>query len=200
MTSWLRWTAVSVAFAYCAAADGASWLMAAEEPGHESGPPLSFKTDLAMWYLISFLLLLFILRKFAWTPLIEGLDKRESNILNALAEAEAARAKAEQMLREHTERLASVDDEVKAMIEEARRDAERTKQDIVAAAQKEAQTTQDRAIHEIERARDQALKELFDTMAGQVASATEHVLGRALSGDDQNRLIDEALSEFSSRS
>jgi F-type H+-transporting ATPase subunit b len=201
MTGLFRWFAVLTVLAFVAGFAGLTPLSAAEEAAHESGgPPLAFKLDLAMWYLISFVLLLLILRKFAWGPLIEGLDKRESNIRNELAEAEAARVKAEQMLREHAQRLEAVEDEVKAIIEEARRDADRTKQDIIATAQKEAKTTQDRAIHEIERARDQALKELFDSMAGQVAGATEHVLGRALTGEDQDRLIEEALSQFSSKS
>jgi F-type H+-transporting ATPase subunit b len=168
------------------------------ESAGEAGPPLSFQTDLALWSLITFVLLLLILRKFAWGPLVEGLDNRESRIRNQLAQAEAARQQAEQMLKDHAKKLDAVQDEVKAIIEEAKRDAEHTKNDIIQTARKEAQTTQDRAIHEIERARDQALKELFDTMSMQVAQATEHVIGRSLGGDDQQRLIDEALAQFSS--
>jgi F-type H+-transporting ATPase subunit b len=92
-----------------------------------------------------------------------------------------------------------VQDEVKAIIDEAKQDAEHTKNDIIEQAQKEAKLTQERAIHEIERSRDAALKELFDTMSSQVASATEHVIGRSLNDDDRNRLIDEALSQFSAQ-
>lgn len=166
---------------------------------HAKNDTMGFKSDLALWSLITFVVFLLVLRGAAWKPLIDGLDARESNIRSQLAQAEAARLQAENMLRDHAKRLEKVEDEVKAIIEEARRDAERTKQDIVETAQKEARLMQDRAIHAIERSRDQALKELFDTMAGQVALATEHVLGRALSGDDQNRLIEEALAQFSSR-
>ncbi|HSG69176.1 MAG TPA: F0F1 ATP synthase subunit B [Planctomycetaceae bacterium] len=167
-----------------------------EEAGSSGG--MNIKEDLALWSLVTFLVFILVLRLFAWGPLIEGLDKRETNIRGQLAEAEAARLKAEQMLKEHARKLDAVQDEVKAIIEEAKRDAEHTKNDIIQTARKEAQTTQDRAIHEIERARDQALKELFDTMSMQVAQATEHVIGRSLGGDDQQRLIDEALAQFSS--
>lgn len=171
---------------------------AGHDDGHApAGPPLNFRMDLALWSFISFGLLVLVLRTFAWGPLTEGLDNREAHFRNQLAEAEAARIQAERMLKEHAAKLEAVQDEVRAIIEEAKRDAEHTKNDIIQTAQKEAKATQDRAIHEIERSKDAALKELFDTMSSQVASATEHVLGRSMTGDDQNRLIDEALSQFS---
>jgi F-type H+-transporting ATPase subunit b len=174
-----------------------------EEPHHKEdeggGGTMSFKTDLALWSLITFLVFVFVLKAFAWGPLVEGLDKRELNFRTQLAEAEAARMQAEKMLQEHAAKLESVQDEVKAIIDEAKQDAEHTKNDIIEQAQKEAKLTQERAIHEIERSRDAALKELFDTMSSQVASATEHVIGRSLNDDDRNRLIDEALSQFSAQ-
>jgi len=83
-----------------------------------------------------------------------------------------------------------------ALLAEGRRDAERAKQEIVTEAQKEAEAAKQRAVHEIGRARDAALKDLFDVMATEVAHATEHVLGRSLTGADQDRLIDEALAQF----
>lgn len=167
------------------------------DEAHPKKKAMNLQKDLALWSLVTFFVFVLVLKTFAWKPLIAGLDQREANFRNQLAQAEAARVQAEMMLREHARKLESVQDEVKAIIEEARRDAERTKHDIIETAQKEATTTQNRAIHEIERARDQALKELFDVMAGQVANATEHVIGRSLTGDDQNRLIQEALSQFS---
>jgi F-type H+-transporting ATPase subunit b len=199
----IRALLVLMMFAYSAGVASPSTVMAAgggseTDAAHDSGPPLSFQKDLALWSLISFVLLVLLLRKFAWGPLVQGLDNRELKIRGQLAEAEAARLQAERMLQEHAKKLESVQDEVKAIIEEAKRDAEHTKNDIIQTAQKEAKLTQDRAIHEIERARDQALKELFDSMSSQVAQATEHVIGRSLGGEDQQRLIDEALAQFSS--
>ena len=58
-----------------------------------------------------------------------------------------------------------------------------------------AEATRDRARGEIERARDQALKDLFDQVSTQVTAATEHVLGRSLDAADQQRLIAEALAD-----
>jgi F-type H+-transporting ATPase subunit b len=170
----------------------------AKEP-HQEGVPLNFKGDLALWSGITFVIFIMLLGRFAWRPLIAALDKRETRIRDDIAAAEAARIKAEQMLAEHAQTLAKVQDEVRAILAEGRRDAEHAKQDIITAAQKEAEAAKQRALHEIGRARDAALKDLFDVMASQVAQATEHVLGRSLSGADQDRLIDEALAQFPQR-
>jgi len=168
-----------------------------ESEGHEKGVPLGFKADLAFWSLVVFIVFVFVLWKFAWGPLSKTLDERESRIARDLAEAEQARQKAEQMLAEHQQKLDAVQDEVREIIAEARRDAEHTKQEIIDTAQQEADATRQRAVAEINRARDIALKELFDTMSSQVTQATEYVLGRSLSPEDQNRLINEALSYIS---
>jgi len=165
--------------------------------GHApGGVPLDFKKDLAIWSLVVFIVFVGVLRLFAWGPLIAGLDKREEGIRANIAEAESARVKAEELLAEHRKQIDQVQDEVREIIAEARRDAEHTKQEIVSEAQKEAEQTKQRAIAEIERSRDAALSDLFDAATTQVVSATEQVLARSLTADDQDRLIDEALSQF----
>lgn len=166
-----------------------------QEP-HEEGVPLKFKDDLALWSLVTFVLFVVLLARFAWKPLIVALDKREARIRDDIAAAEAARVKAEEMLAQHARTVAKVQDEVRAILAEGRRDAEHAKQEIVSQAQKEAEAAKQRALHEIGRARDAALKDLFEVMASQVAVATEHVLGRSVTGADQDRLIDEALAQF----
>ncbi len=176
----------------------------ASDAGHDEahaapGAPLGFKGDLAIWSLVTFIVYITVLKKAAWGPLIQGLDTREGRMKQQLADAEAARVKAEAMLAEHAKKLEKVQDEVKEILAEARRDADHTKQDIVATANKEAEATRKRAVEDIEHARDLAMKELFDFVSSNVIGATEHVLGRALSGDDQNRLVQEALNQMGSK-
>lgn len=189
-------TAAAPAVVAAAAEEGPHTESGTHGEQQAEGPPLNPKADLALWSLVVFLIFLFVLGRFAWRPLSEALNKREALIRKDIADAETARRRAEQMLAEHSEKLDKVQDEVREIIAEARRDAEHTKQDIVSEAQKEAEATKARALAEIERARSAALKDLFDAMATQVASATEHVLGRSVNNDDQNRLIDEALSHL----
>lgn len=158
-----------------------------------SEDPSEVKTDLAIYSFIVFLILLAILYKAAWGPITEGLEKREQFVLQNIADAESARLKAEKLLADHTEKLDKVQNEVREMLAEARRDAETTKADIIATAQKEAEATKTRAVAEINQARDAALDELFDHMSKAVAHATETVLGRSVNSADQDRLIQDAL-------
>lgn len=166
--------------------------------GHPKKEPelLTWRNDMAIYSLAIFLLLLFVLTKFAWGPIVESIDAREESIRKTIEDANLARQRAEELLAEHAKKLDSVQDEVREIIAEARRDADHTKNDIVSKAHAEAEIERNRAIEEIRRAKDQSLKEIFDTAADQVANATENVIGRTLSEDDRNRLVDESLSQF----
>lgn len=170
----------------------------------ESEPPVfdphNWRYDLSVYSLVVFLLLLTVLSKFAWGPVTEGLDQREANIRRNIEDAEASRVRSEELLAERSAQLDAVQDEVREILAEARRDAEHTKSEILADAQKEAEATKRRAIDEVNRARDQALNDLFSTMSNQVATATEHVLGRAINDEDRTRLIDQSLAELSAKS
>ena len=163
--------------------------------GEERGP-IEWRTDLALWSLISFLLILLILSKFAWPVLSQGLYRREQRIRDDIGAAEQARRKAEAMLAEHEGRLEAVQEEVRAILAEARRDADVARQNIISDAQREAAAERRRAIEEINRAKDQALAEMFGRLNERVVQATEHVLGRTVNEHDQERLIEEALSQL----
>jgi len=167
-----------------------------EEGGHGASVPMDPKGDLALWSFIVFVFFLLVLGKFAWKPMIEGLDKREAGIRQAISDAEDNRRKSEALLAEYEQKLKSAEQTVQQMILEARRDAERTSQDLVAKAQKEVDTLRVRAKEEIRQAKDTALAEVFSSVNAQVVLATEHVLGRALQDGDQDRLVGEALAQI----
>ena len=128
--------------------------------------------------------------------MIQGLDKREAGIQKAISDAEDNRRKSEAMLAEYEQKLKAAEQTVASMVAEARRDAERTSQDLVVSAQKEVGLIRDRAKDEIRQAKDTALAEVFTQINSQVVLATEHVLGRALQDDDQDRLVSQALAEI----
>jgi len=159
--------------------------------------PSEWKADLAIFSLIVFGLLFAALYAKAWPKISSALEEREAGIRRAIADAEKARIDSAAMLQQHQAKLDAVHEEVKAILAEARRDAEHTKNDIIASATTEATALKNRAVADINLARDQALHELFDKMADQVAAATEHVVGRSVTGDDQSRFIREALSQVS---
>jgi F-type H+-transporting ATPase subunit b len=129
----------------------------------------------------------------------EALDRREARIREDIAAAEHARVQAEQMLAEHQKKLDRVQEEVREILAEARRDAETAKDNILTEARQEADAVRERSIHEIERARDQALKELFDRLNDRVVEVSGYVLGRSMDDDEHRRLIEEAVAGFEAR-
>jgi len=171
-----------------------SLLLAADEL---PSPVEDHHPDLVMWSLITFGIFLFVLKKVAWGPLIDGLDSRESKLLKVVADAQQDRDKAVALLAEYEQKLKAAQTQVDEIIAEARRDADRTKTDILASAQQEAEATRKRALDDIGRARDQAVAELFDHVRTNVVSATEKVLSRTLTDADDQKLIDDALAEMS---
>ncbi len=129
--------------------------------------------------------------------MIQGLDKREAGIQKAISDAEDHRRKSQALLAEYEQKLKAAELTVQQMVAEARRDAERTSQDLIANAQREVGLIRDRAKDDIRQATDTALAEVFTQINSQVVLATEHVLGRALDEADQDRLVSQALAEIS---
>ncbi len=168
---------------------------------HDDGVPLkadSATRDLVIWSFVVFGVFLVVLKAAAWGPLVEGLNNREAKYEKLLRDAEDGRASALKMLAEYEQKLKSAEARVDEIIAEARRDADHTKREIVAAAQREAELTRQRALDDINRAKDQAIASLFSHMRSNVISATERVLSRALTDADHLRLVDEALAEVAS--
>ena len=161
--------------------------------------PLKFHGDLALWSAVTFLVFLFALSKLAWRPLIDGMNAREGKIRQGHRRCRGEPPKSETLFREYEAKLAKAQDEVRGDSREARRDADHVKQDMIATAEKESAAMRERAVSEIDRARDSALGELFDFVSKNVMQATEQVVGRSLTGADQERLVKEALASLDLR-
>ena len=160
--------------------------------------PAWFQTDLALWTLAVFAVLLFLLTKFAWKPIMEGLEKREQGIADLIAATRAANDESKSMLASYERRLAEASDEVRAMLEEARRDSEATRLAIVAEARKAADDEQVRAKREIGLARDEALSQIAER-AGQLAvDVAGKFLRDKLSTDDHARLVRDSVASVRS--
>ncbi len=163
---------------------------------HGKQSPEEFKTDLAIWSFVVFLLLLAVLWRFAWGPIVTGLEKREHNIAGQIAAAAKAHEDAKLMLAQYERKLAASADEVRAIMDEARRDAEHTQQEILAKARADAQAERDRTLREIETAKDGALKELGERTANLAVELAGKIVGARLNSGDHQRLIEDALTRF----
>ena len=161
--------------------------------------PAWFQTDLALWSFAVFMLLLALLGKFAWKPIMDGLQTREDGIAHQIAETKAANAEAKRMLATYERRLAEAADEVRGMLDEARRDADATRQTIVAEARKAADEERGRAKHEIELAKNDALSQIAEKAGHLAVEVAGKFLRDKLGSDDQARLVRDSVASLSSR-
>jgi F-type H+-transporting ATPase subunit b len=184
----------------------AGWAAAAEhEPaaGHAAGAAtprehelLEFDKNSAVWVLIIFVVLLAILYPTAWKNVLAGLKQREARIRNDIAEAEAARAKAEATLKEYNSQLAKAEARVREMLSNATHEGEKLAEAIQAKGQAEAEETRQRAIREIEAAKKQAITEIYAQAAQLSTSVAEKILRRAINVEDQRELVKRSLEEL----
>jgi len=161
--------------------------------------PAEFRSDLAIWSLAVFLLLLGLLGKFAWKPIMDGLDKREQGIEHQIAETKKANEEAKRMLVSYERRLAEASDEVRGMLEEARRDSEATKQAIVAEARKAADDEQARAKHEIGLARDEALSSIALKAGDLAVEVAGKFLREKIGKEDHSRLVRDSVGSLGTK-
>ena len=160
--------------------------------------PAWFQTDLALWSFAVFVLLMLLLTKFAWKPIMEGLEKREQGIADTIAATRGGQRGGQEMLASYERRLAEASDEVRGMLEEARRDAEATKQAIVAEARKAADEEQARAKREIGLATDDALSRIAERAGDLAVDVAGKFLRQKLSADDQQQLIRDSVAAIRS--
>jgi F-type H+-transporting ATPase subunit b len=170
---------------------------AAHAPAAAASPdPLTVDPDLMIWTFVVFVVLMIVLSKFAWGPISQALEAREHAIEENIAAAQRANDEAKALLADYERRLALAHEEVRGILEEARRDAEHTKQSILTEARAEAQTERDRALRDIDLATDRAIKELAEQSANMAVGLAGRILRTQLGPQDQAQLVRDAMNEF----
>jgi F-type H+-transporting ATPase subunit b len=150
----------------------------------------------ALWVVIIFVALLVILYPTAWKNVLAGLKAREQRIRTDIAEAEAARARAEATLREYHAQLATAEQKVRDMITQAAAQGEQVANTIRTRAEQEAQEIKERSMREIDSARKQAVADLYEQAATLATSVAEKIIRRNLNAEDQKELVQRSLEEF----
>jgi F-type H+-transporting ATPase subunit b len=162
------------------------------------GSPSPFAGDIgnAVWTLVVFVLVVLVLGKFAWRPILSLLQQREDFIHQALTDAKRDREDAEARLQEMAAKLQGAQAEAMHILEEARRDAERLREDLKQKARSEADQMVRNAERQIQldttRALQQIRKEAVDIS---VAIATK-IVQRNITREDNERLIDDTLKQM----
>jgi F-type H+-transporting ATPase subunit b len=168
---------------------------AQEEHG---GGIMDVNPGLMIWTVVTFTLLLVVLRFVAWKPLIGALEAREQRIQEAVEQSERARSEGEELLARHRQQLDAAKSEAHQIIEEGKADAQRIGEQIRQEARAEAEESKGRARKEVELAADQAKKELWEESARLSTLLAERILRRSLNSEDHRQLVDEVLDELRS--
>jgi F-type H+-transporting ATPase subunit b len=157
---------------------------------------LKVDPGLLVWTLFTFLVLLLILWKAAWKPLVEALDSRAERVRSDIEKADKAREEAESLLEQHKEMVAKANEEASSIIAKSRDEAEKLKNDIVVKANQEARDIADRTKREIEAAKDKALDELKSEIVTLSTEIASKIVVKNINPDDQKDLVKDALAKL----
>lgn len=145
--------------------------------------------------LFFFIVLLVLVKKFAWGPVMNMMKQREDYVANEIDEAERSRKEAEEASKKAQEQLQEVRQEAQKMIEDARTAGLKQEQDIVQSARKEAERMKEAALADIENEKEKALQALQDQVASLSVLIASKVIEKELDASDQENLINEYIKE-----
>lgn len=185
-----------------AAADGSPDQVDAKTDHDHAGPPtpglLSINPGAAIWNLLIFLLVLFVLGMFVWPQILNGLQAREDKMRADLQGAEQANRQAQATLADYQRQLNEAQAQIQAMFSEARRDAETVGAKIVEEAKADAERQRVRALADIEAAKTTAVSELASQTSDLAMALARQVVGRELNANDHAELIRQSLDRLPS--
>ncbi|HEY6437731.1 MAG TPA: F0F1 ATP synthase subunit B [Ignavibacteriaceae bacterium] len=159
------------------------------------GGLMDVNPGLMIWTVITFIVLLFILKKVAWKPILTALDKRENDIKESLVQAEKAKDEAKQILEENQANLAKAEEESKKIIEQSRAYAESLKEQLMKESKEQAKKIVDEASSEIQRKKDAAFEELKGQIAEIAVGAAEKIIRDTLDAQKSKQIIDKYLND-----
>jgi F-type H+-transporting ATPase subunit b len=150
---------------------------------------------LSFWTLVTFLIVLFILKKYAFGRIAGLLDERRASIQKNMEAAETARAESEKLAEEYRQQLAAARQEATQILERARHAAEEQRRKL----QEDINAERERGIAQAQAAIQAETRQALDRIKREIADltivTTERVLKRTLDEAEQRRLIDEALAD-----
>ena len=167
------------------------------EPAHLS--PFAGDFGNALWTVLIFVLVLVVLGKFAWGPILGMLKEREDFIRKSLHDAKHDRDEAEARLKEYTSQLQAARAEAASLVENARRDADRLREELRGSAKAEADAILKNAEKQIQQERDRALAQIRTEAVDLSVAIASKLIGRNLTKADNERIIEDALKQVESR-
>ncbi len=172
-------------------------LIAAEAAEDEGGSFLVTPgIGLMLWTLLVFAIAFLLLRKFAFPRIAEALDRRQRAIEESIDASERTRREADQLLSEYRERLSDARGQADDIVARARKTGEAAENEIIADARSKREEMMEQTRRDIEAETRRAIQAIRSEVADLTVLATEKVARKSLTGEDQKRLVDEALAEL----
>lgn len=165
----------------------------------KSGSIMDVHPGLTIWTIITFLVLLTILRAFAWKPLLEGLDKREKAIRDALDESEKAREESKKMLAEAQKQMEEAERKSREALENAKNELEREREARLAKIEQECAQMRAHTESQILRAKEKAIEEMYSQMIIISTEIASKIIHKALNPNDHAELISTSIAEIRSK-
>jgi len=177
-------------------ASAAAALPLAAQEAAPKGGLLSPNGGLMVWTLVIFLILLFILSKFAYPKILEAVEARDKAVEDALAAAKRDREEAAAVLAERQKQLDAARDEVQKLMTAARADGEKVRADVIEQAHKEQQHMLERARAEIASERERATAELRRQTVDLAVRAASKVIDKNLDVESNREVVESFLASI----
>ena len=161
-----------------------------------TNPLIQVTPGLMIWTIVCFLVVLFVLKRFAFAPIQKTIDDRRERIRDAIDEADKARQEARNLLEEHRKLIGQAKTEAEEILGEARKVADSQRERVREETEADRQRRLEETRRQIEQATHQALGQIREEVGKLSLLAAEKITRKTLTGDDQQRLIDEALAEI----
>lgn len=173
-----------------------SALAAAEEGG---GGLFSLNVGLGLWTIVVFGVVLFVLSRYAWSPILAAVDARERNIQSSVEEAARLRAEAQALLEEHQRQLADSRRQSQQIVAEAREAGEQVRREIEEKARAEGDAMIERARRDITREKQAAMDELRRESVELALAAASRLVQQKLDPEADRKIIEGFLGEIQGR-
>jgi F-type H+-transporting ATPase subunit b len=157
---------------------------------------LQVDPGLLIWTIITFSIVFFILKKFAWGPIIHALDERAEKIHGDIEKAEKLRSEAETVLQEYKAKIANAHDEAIAIVNEAKSDATVLKNKMIQDTNVEIQRIKDQSLRDIELARLKALQDIQQNVLDLSISIASKILEKQLKAEDHANFVNSELENL----
>ncbi len=161
------------------------------------GSPLDINPGVIFWTTITFILLIFLLYKVAWKPILSALDTREQMIKDSLEKAAKAKEDAEKMIADNQLNIAQAEEEARKIIAQGREYSEKLKEQILSESKAEAKKIVDAASVEINRKNKEAMNNLKDQVADIAIKTAEKLILDNLDKDKQDKIISKYIGDIS---